>query len=155
MGIDIPSTGGLNDLQIELAEKRLRCQLPPAWKEFARQHDGAVPQNNVFPTKDNETGVRCFISLLEAASLRQQIDGFPDRGVPIAEDGCGNYVWGDPATGAIFFWDHEIDELTAAIAPDLDSFLASLQPFDSSSVELAPGQVLEVWVHPDFKPEFD
>lgn len=155
MGIDIPATGGLSDLQIELAEKRLGCQLPTAWRVFARQHDGAVPQDNVFQTANNESGVRCFVPLLEAASPRQEIDGFPGQGVPIAEDGCGNYVWGDPVTGAIFFWDHEIDEPPSPIAPDLGSFLSTLQPFDPASVKLAPGQVLKVWVHPDFKPEFD
>jgi len=155
MGIDIPSTSGLNDLQIELAEKYLRCKLPTAWKDFARQHDGAVPQDNVFQTTDNETGVRCFVPLLEAAPLRQQIDGFPGHGVPIAEDSSGNYVWGDPATGSIFFWDHENDEPTAAIAPDLGTFLSILQPFDANSVRLEPGQDLGGWVDPDFKPEFD
>ncbi|CAN7648139.1 SMI1/KNR4 family protein [Phenylobacterium sp. LjRoot225] len=150
MGIDIPATGGLSDLEIELAEKQLGCQLPTAWREFARQHDGAVPQDNLFQTTDNESGVRCFVPLLQAASLRQEIDGFPSQGVPMAEDGSGNYVWGDPATGAIFFWDHENDEPTVAIAPDLGSFLSSLQPFDPASVQLAPGQVKSAWIDPDF-----
>jgi len=87
--------------------------------------------------------------------MRERIEGFPKKAIPIAEDSCGNYVWLDQETGAIFFWDHEIDGVGEKIAESFETFLTILQPFDPSSVRLRPGQVKSVWANPDFKPEFD
>ena len=155
MSVTIPAVEGPGEEEIDAAERQLGCRLPIAYREFVRKHDGATPQANTFEIPGNQSCVRCFVPLVEAAVLRIQIDGFPAYGVPVAEDGCGNYVWLDPNSAAIFFWDHEVDEPPAPIADDIDQFLASLQPFDPAWVRLAPGQVLSAWIDPDFKSRFE
>ncbi len=155
MSVIIPETDGVSDEQFKAAELRLGCRLPLAWREFTRRHDGASPSPNTFDVPDNRSGVRAFVPILEAADLRQQIEGFPLHGVPIAQDDCGNYIWLDPESGGVFFWDHEVDGPSSLIAPDVEAFVAGLQPFDASSVKLEPGQMISAWVHPDFKPQFD
>lgn len=155
MAITIPQTVGLSDEQIDGAEQALGCTLPASFRAFLRDHDGAKPGDNIFVVPGNQSGVRAFIPIGDASELRREIDGFPRRGVPVAEDGCGNYVWLKPETGEVLFWDHEIESDGVVIANDFDVFVAALQPFDTGSVRLKPGQVKHVWVHPDFKPEFD
>lgn len=154
MSVMIPQTSGVSDEQLEAAEQQLGCSLPPAWREFVRRHDGATPTPNTFDVPGNQSGVRAFVPVLQAAVRRQQVEGFPPHGVPMAEDDCGNYVWLDPRSGAVFFWDHELNDPSALIAPDVEAFVVGLQPFDASSVKLEPGQVISAWVHPDFKSQF-
>jgi hypothetical protein len=153
MPVEIPKTIGLSDEQIRAAERALGCTLPASVRAFVRDHDGARLADNAFDLPDNRGGVRSFISLTEASVLRQQIEGFPKRGLPIAEDGCGNYVWLEPETGEILFWDHEIEDDSILIANDFGAFLAALQPFDPMSVVLKPGQVQSAWIDSDFLAE--
>jgi hypothetical protein len=154
-GISIPEIIGPSDDDIAAAELRLGVRLPSAFREFVRKHDGVTPQENVFELPGNKSGVRAFVPIAEAASLREKIEGFPANGIPVAEDSCGNYVWLDPDSGAAFFWDHEIDSPSECIAEDFGEFIASLRPFDPTTVKPSPGRVKHVWVHPDFKPEYD
>lgn len=155
MAIKIPKTVGLSDDQIEAAEQALNCVLPDSFRAFVRDHDGAEPEDNTFDVPGNQSGVRAFISLVGASELMREIEGFPTTGVPVAEDGCGNYVWLKSETGEILFWDHEFESDGVVIANDFEAFIASLKPFDIASVRLEPGQVIHAWIHPDFKAEFD
>lgn len=155
MGVIIPTTKGAGEQAIAEAESRLSCRLPASYRDFIGRHNGAKPSDNAFSLSGNESGVRSFIPIEEAATLRDQIEGFPSHAIPIAEDGCGNYVWLEPDAGAVFFWDHELDESGVRIADSFEDFLALLRPFDPSSVKLKPGQVIRVWIDPNFKPEFD
>lgn len=155
MAVEIPRTKGLSENRVAGVERVLGCALPASLRAFARDHDGAEPEDNTFDVPDNQSGVRAFISLADVPQLRREIDGFPKTGVPVAEDGCGNYVWLKPETGEILFWDHEIESDGVVIANNFEAFIASLQPFDRDSAQLQPGQVKHVWIHPDFKPEFD
>lgn len=153
MPVNIPRTDGLSEEQIAAAERALGCRLPASLRNFAQEHDGARPEDNAFDLPGNQSGVRTFISLADAPQLRRQIDGFPRAGVPIADDGCGNYVWLRPETGEILFWDHEVEGDGNIIAQDFGLFLATLRPFDSGSVKLRPGQLKGVWIDPDFLAE--
>lgn len=148
--MDIPETEGASDADMARVEQELACKFPAAWRQFIRSHDGARPAENTFDLPYGQANVRTFVPIRDAAALRIQIDGFPSHGVPIADDSCGNYVWLDPASGEIFFWDHELEEeASARLAPDLTGFLASLKPFDASSVRLRPDQVKGVWINPE------
>lgn len=53
----------------------------------------------------------------------------------------------------IYFWDHEVDR-NEVIADTFEDFLERLDPFDLSQVQLEKGQVMRVWLDPNFKPEF-
>ncbi len=155
MSVTIPLTSGLDEAAIRKLEFRMKCLLPSAYRAFVARHDGATPEDNIFSTSANQSEVRRFIRLTEAASLRASIEGFPRQAIPMAEDSCGNYVWLDHKSGAVFFWDHEQDSDGEKIADTFDLFLADLQPFDPKSVNLKPGQVKSAWIDPNFKPEFD
>ncbi len=155
MSVSIPHTNGLDDSAIRDAEVQLGCLIPSDYRTFVLKHDGATPAPNIFASSQNQSEVRRFVRLSEAASLRASIEGFPSKAIPVAEDSCGNYVWLDHKTGAVFFWDHELEQDGEKIADSFEAFLASLEPFDPQSVRLEPGQVKSVWVDPSFKPEFD
>jgi hypothetical protein len=129
-------------------------ELPPSYVEFVGKHDGAKPAANSFVTSDNEVGVSRFIPVAEAVDLAREIDGFPPQVIILAEDDCGNYFYVEPETGAVCFWDHEVDGADEQVAEDVSAFVAKLTPFDPERVELAPGQVRSAWVNPSFKPEF-
>jgi hypothetical protein len=50
----------------------------------------------------------------------------------------------------VYFWDHEVLDDPVELAPNFDAFLDLLVPFDSSAIQLKPGQVNRVWIDPDF-----
>jgi hypothetical protein len=155
MAVLIPETAGLDEAEIREAEFQLGCALPLSYRAFVTKHDGATPESNIFSTSGNQSEAREFVHVREAASLRTNIEGFPREGIPVAADSCGNYVWLDPRTGEVFFWDHELEGIGEKIADGFDAFLEGLQPFDAKSIELKPGQVISAWIDPKFKAKFD
>lgn len=142
-----PSAAALSDLESWLGQ-----QLPAAYVDFVREHDGAEPQQNSIVTSENEVAVARFVSVREAAKLAEQTDGFPVGFIPLAEDDCGNYFYVDPLSGVVRFWDHEIEGGDEVVASDVSVFIAKLNPCELAKVKLAPGQVKRVWVDPSFKP---
>ena len=119
MDVNIQRTNGASEKEIIDAELRLSCRLPRGYREFVSNHNGAKPSSNTFAVPGNESSVRRFVPIEDAASVRQAIEGFPIEGVPVAEDDCGNYVWLEPKTGAVFFWDHNLT------SPECVSLMAS------------------------------
>ena len=64
----------------------------------------------------------------------------------LAEDSCGN-CFTTAKNGAVWFWDHETDDLTelASSVSDLVAHCADLKP-----VEFDPKQVKSAWIDPAF-----
>jgi hypothetical protein len=78
--------------------------------------------------------------------------GFPAEGLsPFADDDCGN-IFTVSRDGKILFWDHETEEIKP-LAESFEEF--SDHCTEPEDVELKEGDVISVWVDPDFKPEFD
>ncbi len=125
-------------------------ELPPSYLDFVSQHDGAEPEENRLPTSENELVLTRFIPVHEAPVLSEQIEGFPTNVIPFAEDGCGNYLYVEPATGTVRFWDHEVDGEDEEIAADIADLLAKLMPAHAVDGRLTPGQVKHAWIDPDF-----
>jgi hypothetical protein len=150
MPVAIPETEVLTEEELLLAEQALGCRLPESFRVFVQRHNGAIPEENVFSIRGNESSVRRLIPVGDAAALRDQIDGFPKYAVPVAEDECGNFVWLDPKTGTVFFWDHEVQSRGRKIASDFDSFLCSLRKFDPRAEPEQAVRVISVWADPDF-----
>ncbi|RSU51184.1 SMI1/KNR4 family protein [Sphingobium yanoikuyae] len=144
-----PIDAVLNELSGALGQP-----LPPSYVDFVNHHDGATPGGNSIAISYNEVSVSRFIPSNEALKLAESIDGFPSSVIPIAEDDCGNYFYINPQCGAVFFWDHELEEDDAKIANDMSEFVDRLAPFDPTSIKLQPGQVKSAWIDPAFKPEF-
>lgn len=64
----------------------------------------------------------------------------------LAEDGCGNYFT-KTKDGAVWFWDHESDELVS-LAGSVSEFISHCT--DPQPVELDSGRVKSAWINPDF-----
>ncbi len=154
MPIQIPTERLPSEFALRAMQDCIGCPLPASYLDFVNKHDGAEPEPNSFKTSNNEVGVHRFIPVQEAAALGASIDGFPAGVIPLAVDDCGNYFYVEPETGAVHFWDHEVEGLDELLAPDVASFVLTLSHFDSARVTLAPGQVARVWIDPSFKPEF-
>lgn len=155
MTVAIPQMPEPSQSALMLLEDILGRKLPPEYIDFIGIHDGATPEDNAIAVGNyNESGVRRFISVADALAVIAEFEGFPIA-IPLAEDGCGNFFFIDQGNGGVFFWDHEIDDEHALVAPNLNLFLEALMPFDSSVVKLAPEQVKYAWIDPSFKPEFD
>lgn len=74
--------------------------------------------------------------------------------VPIAEDSFGNLICvsttRDP--GAIYWWDHELDEPSGQrLADDITEFLDDLDPFEDDVPDAGVGRA--VWLDPKFMEE--
>lgn len=150
MAIFIPDTAGATDKELEAVERRLGCRLPATFETFLRRHNGASPEPNRLPGAEQGITVRYFLPLSAALALAAEIEGFPRDAWPVAEAACGNYIWLDARSGAIFYWDHEIDGKSPSIAQSFDEFLEKLEPWDPATVRLEPGQVRSVWIDPAF-----
>lgn len=138
---------------VEKLESALGCAISKSFRRFVSENDGAKPENNIFKIcKDNDSGVNQFIPVSKISAERQYIDNIPSRAYPIAWAEGGNYVLLDEGKdGQVYFWDHELpDDNIIKLADNFDEFLSMLEPFDIDSVELKPGQVIEVWADPDF-----
>jgi len=137
--------------QIQVLERALGCHLPAEFRTFVKTHDGATPESNIFDVGGhNHSGVREFIPIDEIQERCDRIEGFPKDGYPIAGDDCGNFVFLYKNRRPVYFWEHELPDDITELAPDFRAFLDKLEPFDSS-VELKPGQVKSIWIHPDFE----
>jgi hypothetical protein len=152
--VAIPEMPRPNDAELSQLGLAVGHPLPPSYVSFVNHHDGATPSGNSLVTSANEISVSRFVSVREALNLNESIDGFPISVIPFAEDDCGNYFYVKPYSGAVYFWDHELEDADEKVANDVAEFIEKLTSFDPETVTLKPGQVRSVWVDPTFKPEF-
>jgi hypothetical protein len=112
--------------------KRLRdwvgVPLPTSYVDFVKLHDGAKPASNLVMTANNEVNIRRFIPVREAVEEARAADGFPYKVIPLAEDGSGNYFYVEPISGAVCFWDHEVEETGERLAESAFALAEQLQP---------------------------
>lgn len=152
MTIAIPLTPPATPEALRALSLAVGHTLPQQYVTFVGLHDGSRPDDNIFKVDDCRTSmVRRFIPVDEAVFILRQYHHFPKRTVAISEDACGNYVYMQPETGEVFYWDHELEGDYLKIASDLSGFLSLLEPFDPSSVET--GEVISAWIDPDFLQE--
>ncbi len=154
MAVSIPTMPQPAEKELEALADLIGHSLPINYLDFVKLHDGAEPGANSIKTSNIEIGILRFIPVREASDLGARIDGFPSHAIPFAEDDCGNYLYVAPLTGAVDFWDHELEGADEQLADGAMAFAEKLTPFDVSTVKLAPGQVKRAWIDPSFKPEF-
>lgn len=154
MAVTIPNMPQPSNDELEELARKIGYSLPPSYVSFVNAHDGAEPEANSLTTANNEVGISRFIPVNEAFHLAASIEGFPGGVIPLAEDDCGNYFYIEPQTGAVHFWDHEVENPYQRVAQNALVFSEMLMPFDPSTVKISPGQATRVWVDPSFKPEF-
>ncbi|HSS95909.1 MAG TPA: SMI1/KNR4 family protein [Terriglobales bacterium] len=150
MKITLKNGCDASESSIRALEMELGYPLSDSYKTFVHVYDGAKPETNIFRVSHiNECGVSKFIPVAEITKQKSRIEGFPEHACPIASAEGGNFIFLDE-NGAVFFWDHEVDDEPVRLAGDFGSFLDSLEPFDVKSVQLKPGQVKRVWVDREF-----
>lgn len=133
-------------------QQAIGLSISAEYLEFVGENDGAEPESNSFKTGEAHTnGVNQFIPVKEILSEMKYMNHLPPHSFPVAQAEGGNYVFLNQAEGgAVYFWDHELPENSVKIAGSFAQFLDLLEPFDIDSVELKPGQVISVWIDPDF-----
>lgn len=132
----------------------LDCQ----FRKFVKTNNGAAPVANSFPVDGvaDVGGVNEFIAVEDIISERRYIEDIAPRAYPIASSEGGNYVILDQDQGgAIFFWDHEFEGGISRVADSFDLFLDLIEPFDTTSIDPALGQVKRAWIDPDFLKQLD
>ncbi len=139
-------------LELEIGEP-----LDAVYRKFIHGNDGALPTQNCFPVNQiaGMGGITRFISVKDVVAERQYVDDIAQNAYPIAFSEGGNYVVLDQSRGgAIFFWDHEVEEGMSKIADDFDAFMEMLEPFDLSDIDTSADEGATVWVDPEFLKKF-
>ncbi|MES2995957.1 MAG: SMI1/KNR4 family protein [Verrucomicrobiota bacterium] len=133
-------------------EAELGRSVPIDFSEFVQTNDGAELETNIFDIGDgNESGVNGFIPISQIHNEMRNIENLPPHAFPVAWAEGGNYVLiKQGMNSGVYFWDHERPESMTRLAENFSSFLGVLKPFDISSINLKPGQVMKAWIDPDF-----
>lgn len=152
MKIKLKNGKKVHEQAIQRLEAELGFSLSESFKSFARENDGAVPEDNLFKVNERiESGVRRFIPIDKIPGERRAIENLPPMSYPVAWDECGNYIFIDERkNGCVYFWDHELPDQITKVADNFEAFLSILAPFDVDAVRLKPGQVESVWIDPEF-----
>ncbi|MBE0581672.1 SMI1/KNR4 family protein [Devosia sp.] len=152
MRVELTKGNSASEKDIAFLAQKLGTQLPPDLLAFLHLYDGAEPEPNIFKVgTTNEAGVNGFIPVRDIAREAQNIENLGAGSFPIAWAEGGNYIIIDRASGgAVFFWDHELPGSPTKLADSFLSFLDLLEPFDATTIQLKPGQVITTWIDPDF-----
>jgi hypothetical protein len=139
-----------SEASIRRLEQRIGQPLPPAYREFLRQHDGGLLElnnravNEIFGVSDD---LPDYASMAHALELYRDQDRVSAWLLPVANDSFSNLFalsLRDEDRGTVWFWDHEneadegeppAEDNIRPVAPDWHSFLDSLEPVDLSQID--------------------
>ena len=142
---------------IAALESAIGEPLDAVYRKFIESNDGAKPDQNCFPVNQvaGMGGITRFISVKDVVAEKQYVDDIAQNAYPIAFSEGGNYVVLDQSRGgAIFFWDHEVEEGMPKVADHFDAFVEMLEPFDLSDIDTSAYEGATCWVDPDLLKEF-
>jgi len=153
MSITIKAKRPLSEAELLSVEAAMRVSIPEGYRAFLLATDGGRPVEDMFLDR---VGVRDFLGASDMAETRSRLRGrLPETLLPIAIDSFGNYICISTAasdSGAIHFWDHELEHLgeraIARLASSFDEFASQLRV--PPPVVLAPASVISVEVDPEF-----
>lgn len=139
--------------ELQELEQILKMQLPINFIAFYCDEVRQVAADNIVHIYEGlDSDLQSFISIPDMISEKLQIDDFPENGLPVASDSCGNYYYWNMTDKKVYFWEHELDKSTE-LADNLISFYDMIQPFESSNAEVkAEGTV--VWEAANFNEMF-
>lgn len=146
-------------VEVDELERDLKTKFPLSYRAHLLETNVAEPEANFFAVgqKKRHGGLRVLFGVSSdpekdlRTQWRKHRGRLPAHSLPIGAAEGGNLVCLNTLTGAIEFWDHELSRAKASglepVAANFSAFLELLRPQD---VELAPGDVKETWVDPDF-----
>lgn len=144
------ATSDINRLQ-----DRMQLPLSADFIDFVRIHDGAKPARNRFRISeaDGSSSIQRFIPVAEIPAEMKDMH-LPPNTYPIAYDSSGNYIVIDEGnSGAVLFWDHEIENGTTKLSSGFLDFLNLLEPIIEPPV-IKTGRAHVLSKHPDFEKIF-
>jgi SMI1-KNR4 cell-wall len=172
MNVDMRSIGEpLTEKQVEEAEKKLSVKLPSDYKEYLFKYNGAELGRNIIQVLDITTSISEFFGITNSKNndIFQVADTFfrriPNSVIAIARAGGGNLICLQTETGAIYFWDHDLEatddeepsyENMSLLAPTFNSFLSIIQPYtqEQAKKDTSSMKVLSVELKAGFAEKF-
>lgn len=137
----IPTMSLATRAQIEEFEKAHGIVLPRSYRDFLLEWDERMPEPNCL--LDGDGHIRAFLALLfplSDESMFEQCFAFDavESGFVVAgTNGGGDYFLVDIASGGVYYWDHEVDDIP--LDRDALRFLASSPPELVKALRYAPG----------------
>ncbi|AGA28933.1 SMI1/KNR4 family protein [Singulisphaera acidiphila] len=130
------STGGASEDDIRSLERRIGVDLPVDYRTFLAKENGGRPRPTAFEGPNGDGSVVHFFFTLDPNAshyrLHEKIDTYagriPEGLLPIACDDFGNLVLldvGAKSVGAIYFWDHEEENMDGDPFWDNISFISA------------------------------
>ena len=149
------SISGLHlELNDELFVASTGLRAPREYLDFIAIHDGGEVSRNIIELSDGRLiSIESFIPFRTIhGELQKWQDRLPPGCFPIAwVRGDNLLLLEDQARGGrVLYLDHECSGLPSYVAGGFNEFLELMRPFDPSTVQLQPGQVISVWKHPGF-----
>lgn len=127
-------------------ENRIGSKLPNSYVRFCQTYNGAKLRDaQISIAEDNQYEVRSFtpVDTLGVSNVEFWDDNF----VAFANDSGGNFfVFKKPDLDAVYFWDHETDNLEF-LCSTFEEFLTLIKKWDD---EIEVPKNAEVWVNPAF-----
>jgi cell wall assembly regulator SMI1 len=129
---------------IKKLEEKLQITFPEDYRNFLAKVNVGMPESNIIKIQKLVTSISMFygVSNNDTYDISANVDTFsgrlPDQVISIAEAGGGNQICLQLDTGAVFFWDHEMeateDEVPSydnmsLLAPSFNDFLQMIQPY--------------------------
>jgi cell wall assembly regulator SMI1 len=138
------SKTGATQESIQRLEREIGHNLPDDYRRFLADFNGGEPEPSVFTFATNEgqsdSSVRYFLALDPNVRnynvgdfLKRYRDRLPKGVIPIACDSFGNLVLidvGAKATGNVYFWDHEKENMKEATWDNISIVAKSFTAFE-------------------------
>lgn len=143
----IYDSGKASEEDLIAVNRRIGSQLPTEYNEFCFIYNGAkLKDAKIEDPKGNEYEVRLFINVHNVGI--SNVEFWDQSLVAIAEDSGGNYfVFQKPTLDAVYYWDHETDDL-CLVCKTFSKFLSSIEKDDHSDI---PKPVnARGWINPKF-----
>ena len=141
MGVRVRRVPPVTERDIVAAESQLGVGIPETYRTFLKATNGGQAVDGHF---SNMVGVQAFLGLGDMVNNHKALhDRIPADMVPIATAEGGNSVLID-GRGAVYFWDHELEESNTAVqklASSFDEFAVALKPRPVSSGPRPQGQM--------------
>jgi hypothetical protein len=122
------------------------------YKKLVQQTRITLKKRNTFSKNGREYALRALFPVEAWADETSTWLGNCERSekdvFTIGNDSGGNYFL--LRSGQVTYWDHETD-LETPLSKTLEDFLAAL--WEGTPVKLNPGDVIKVWIDPDFLRE--
>jgi hypothetical protein len=140
-----------NEAAITATENRIQAEFPASFRGFCLERDACILRDaevqNHFPESiQSVVEVRRFISVDVIGDI--DVEDWNADLIPFAEDSFGNLlVFKKPEMDAVYFWDHETDEVEI-ISESFEKFFNDIR--QARHGDIPEPKNVKVWINPKF-----